>query len=199
MRQWVCASAPRASIGGVHADAAAAFTDGGRSGSRGRGRDNGDRVGADPRTTGVCECTAIGRRGHCSTRQAHHAMRNMNDARCNVNRNVRQLLQSGRDATGSAQPEVRSMPQSACASTRHRQHATDGMQRAKRAPCNRDAKKQTTRTLQHATQARCNVQRARCNADQMQHAALQHATRRTRHATLKQVTSTLCEYRCEYP
>ncbi len=59
-------------LGGAHADAAGALTEGGRSGGRRRGRDNGDRVGADPRAAGVCECAAIGRRGHC--RRAKHTM-----------------------------------------------------------------------------------------------------------------------------
>ncbi len=105
----------------------------------------------------------------------------MKGARCNVKRNVRQLLQSGRDATGSAQPA----PQT----TWNRRHATATRNRVQKCKQNR---RHETCSMQHR-------QDARCNADQMQHAALQHATRKTRHAALKQVTSTQCEYRCEYP
>jgi hypothetical protein len=181
-RQWVRAGAPRAPPAGAHADAAGAFTDDRRS--HRRGRDNGDRVGADPRTTGVCECAVIGRRGRCSMCQAHHAMRNMKDAKCNMQRES-QCAAIIANRTGCHRQRA------ACTT----QHAAVGIQSAKRATCNGDdnMQKQTTRnSMQHR-------QDARCNADQMQHAALQHATRKPRNKAWKQATSTQSEYRCEYP
>jgi hypothetical protein len=115
----------------------------------------------------------------CSTGSMQHAARKTGSMQ-----HAARSAQNGRDATHCTQPAPRSMQH--CSTQQQRE--TSNRQQAcnlQHTTCNR----QDVENGQHATdskqratkQTTCSIQRqdARCNADKMQHAALQHATRKT--------------------